>query len=262
MSEPNIDHLLKEWDEAERAGEIGKDCPDLSVLLSHVTEGRDLAEHHSHVTDCPRCQKRLDLIHGELAQAGRLRVLGVPVRRSMAWAGGALALAASIALVVVLLPEPTIDAQVAVFARFGYAWADDATMRGEGTSPSQLNDMTAGIPDWVAQVLSDEQVQAAIDKQKGDWAKVMHGLRAVQPPRLMFDQDGGLTIAPHIDKDSDLGQQLDVLVTRDRQTTERIVDAIIRLVPRASEENRPAIRTALDSWRAKNLFGQSVKGKE
>ena len=256
----SMDDLLKKWTEAERAGDIGRGCPELSVLFYHVTEGQHLGEHSDHVTACPRCRKRLDLIHREVAQARGLRVLGVPVRRPVRWAGGVLALAASIILVFALWPEPTPDAKVAIFAPFAYAWPDDATMRGEGTSPSQPADPTQGMPDWVVQVLSDEQVKAAIDEQRARSGKVMYELRTTG--RLMFDQDGGLTIAPDVDRDSEIGQRLDVLVTRDRQATERIVDALIRFVPEATRKNRSAVRRALNHWRATDLFGSRENNVE
>ena len=257
--QPNLDDLLQKWAEAERAGDIGQDCPDLSVLFYHATEGQHLGEHSDHVAACPRCRKRLDLIHRELAQARGLRVLGVPVPRPVRWAGGVLALAASIALVFALWPEPTPEDHVAVFAPFAYAPPDDATMRGEGVSTSQPDDATGGMPDWVAQVLADEQVKQAIDDQEGDRLRLRYELGT---GRLIFDPDRGLILAPDREKDSARDQVLEGLVTRDRQATDRIVDALIRLLPEASEKNRPAIRRALNDWRAVHDFGIQEKGYE
>ncbi len=254
--EPNMDDLLKKWAAAERAGELGKDCPELSVLFYHVTEGRHLDEHADHVAACPRCRKRLDLIRRELARLRGLRVLGVQVRRPVRWAAGFLALAASIALVFALWPEPSYEAPVAVFARFAYLRPDDATLRGGGTSTARPGDSIAGMPDWVRQVLADEQVKQALREQKSVSGKIRLELRY---ERLLFDQDLGLTVAPGVDRDSDHGRLLGDWVMRDRKATERIVDAIIQHLPGATETDRSAIRRALNDWRAAEDFGMRKK---
>ncbi|MEE9293917.1 MAG: hypothetical protein V3W34_02985, partial [Phycisphaerae bacterium] len=80
MPEPNLDELLRKWAEAEAAIDIGRDCPPLSILWYHQTEGQELAQHAEHVATCPRCQKRLDFIRTELAKAHGLRAVG-PDRR-------------------------------------------------------------------------------------------------------------------------------------------------------------------------------------
>jgi tetratricopeptide (TPR) repeat protein len=124
MAEPKLDDVLKAWAAAERERDPGKDCPAISLMWLHVTEGQPLGEHANHVAGCARCQRRLDVIRHELWQTERrpvgtgARVILARVPESMRFVAGAFArrrvrlgvigttaVAASIVLAVLLLPR-------------------------------------------------------------------------------------------------------------------------------------------------------------
>lgn len=255
MQDPDLDKLLRKWATAEADADATRDCPTLSILWYHESDGQDLGQHAEHVPDCPRCQKRLALIRTELAHTRGLRVVGGGRRAFIPTMLKVGAVAASIALVFTLWSTAdavSFDADIALFASSAYSIPDAGATRGHTATPSATVEPEL---DWVAQALSDESVQAAVTSQRETLGEILFELSAV---RLTFDAERGLAVAPTIDEPTARALGLFDFVTTDREATERIVDALVRTLPGASPDHRSALRRALYNWRMKNVFGQST----
>ena len=251
MPNPNLNDLLKRWAESEAATDAATDCPPISVLYYHETEDQDLGQYTDHVATCKRCQKRLTLIRTELTRARDVQPAVLRLSSAMRWGGGALALAASVALVFVLWPSANggpFDAQVAAFAN--YAYRSGLETRGDGTPSNQP--LAEAPEEWITEMLGTKQAHDALGDRFISDGLILGELRS---GGLVLDADGLPAVAPNIDVGTARGQDLADLIEEDRDATERMVDALVRALPEASEKDRTALRRALNRWRAKNVFG-------
>ena len=122
MSESELEQLIKDWYQGLGAeGEELRlaptaDCPPLTRLWRHVAEGHPLEEYADHVAECGRCRRVCEIIKREHARAAIAPpAAGRRAFRPMYAAGGLLAAAACIALLVISWPQPSFDTKIAAF---------------------------------------------------------------------------------------------------------------------------------------------------
>lgn len=274
MTEVDLERLIKAWYERQSPkGEMpstmpNPDCPPLALLWRHYAEGQALDEYEEHVGECGRCRRICEIIERERSrEVTPLERRPWTVRR-VAAVGAALAAAACIALVFVSWPgrSPdakiasrsgrTFDAEIAAFAeRADLLSETTVTLRGGGEDSPALD--RPREPDWIAQVLAEPDVKAAIVEGHPaiDEAKMVFELG--QGGGLQLDSDGRVVLAEGMDEPSAKRDGLTDLIERDNAACERIVDALMRHLPDVTEKDRPAVRRSLNRWRAKNVFGRS-----
>ncbi len=262
MSDEKLDALLRSWGEADFADDVGRDCPPLSVLWYHEADGRDLGDQADHVAGCGRCARRRGLIRAELARAKVPRVLRMPVRSPVRWGGGALALAASIALAFVLWPQaeqPSLEDQIAVLWRYGFAEDDNGASRGAestGVAPPLAGGVEPEVdamPEWVAGVRADPDVRSALEALSDNEVEILSASRAGE---ITLDPDTGLNLSPDFDAPTARTEGLLNWIERDRQTIDQVVEALLRHLPDASQSDRAAVRQAVNRRRATQVFGR------
>ena len=188
MSEDELDKLIRDWYHRkfqEDQYQIAADCPPLTALWRHVAEDASLAEYTEHVSQCPRCQRLLELIRrerrhhqddpdadvGNLSQSpttkgrnGHRRALDHPATgsqpgRSARFKLLGLAAAACLVVSLVLLWNHSENGQALgnVIQEMGY-----------------LRPLPSGL---AGKLISDpEQVQATLDEIAQDRAKLAHSL--------------------------------------------------------------------------------------
>ncbi len=283
MADPRLDNFLKQWAEHEALGDAGKDCPAVSVLWLHATQDQPLGEHEAHVQDCARCRKRLDLIHSELEASAPVlvgdtvtsqRAAGFPSGLSLrvedslrdlpgekiaptrrfpiVWLTGALAAAACLTLLVLNWQQESTDSerfapQIALL--FSAPDPQGAPIfRGPNDAPPTTPGDSGG---WLQALLDDEQAEEALSDLVFSGQILLQGQ---QTGRIVVI-DGRPTIAPHAGLAPAKRERLARQLKADDDACERIVDALIRHLPDATENDRADLRRALDRWRAKKVFG-------
>ena len=269
MSETDLEQLIADWyrrlgsDEAPLGLTPTAECPPLTLLWRHVAEGQSLEQHEHHVGQCERCRRLCEIIEREHERTSVPVALAArrTLRRVYA-AGGLLAAAACLALIFVGWPQPSFDAEVAAF--FEQAGGLVSPVRGEaetgrsGGHAGQLPEedgrsgqQTRHLP-WITTVLNEPAAQDALavhaETERTNLYELSRG-------HLLIDADGRLAIADGVHEDDVQGLGLTKLVEDDHAACQAIVDALVRHLPDAPERHRPALRRALDRWRAENVFG-------
>ncbi len=175
-----------------------------------------------------------------------------PYRFPIVWIAGGLAVAASLTLLVLIWPELTRDT-----GRFGSQIAmvfNAVDLHGSSQPRGAEGDRAfpaADQPEWLQSLRSDRAAAQAFSEH------------VLLEPTLFTEYSAGrlqlrdnrLHLAPKIDEQSFKGRQLIEWLKQDNELCEKIVDALIRHLPDASENNRAQIRSALDHWRANQVFG-------
>jgi hypothetical protein len=251
MADPRLDNLLKQCAEHEALGDPGKDCPAVSVLWLHATEDQPLGDHDAHVQDCARCRKRLELIHCEL-QLETVPTASRPTVFRLPMIAGALAAAACLTLLVLNWQLESTDSG-GFYGRVA-RYLDDAgsaarpILRGPNDAPTT----TPGDTDvWVQALRDDKQAEQALS-DRDYYEKIL--LQQREKGRIVVI-DGRPTIAPDAVMKPAKRETLTRQLEDDDDACERIVDALIRHLPDATENDRAELRRALDCWRAKRVFG-------
>ena len=237
MPNPNLNDLLKRWAESEAAADAATDCPRVSVLYYHETESEDLGQYTDHVATCKRCQKRLTLIRTELTRARGVQPAVLRLSSAMRWGGGALALAASVALVFVLWPSANggpFDAQVAAFAN--YAYRSGLQTRGAGTASNQP--LAEAPEEWITEMLGTKQAHDALGDRFIIDGLILGELRS---GGLVLDADGLPVVALNVDDATARTEGLTDLIEEDRDATERIVEIFHQSCRQASHCRSQAI---------------------
>ena len=270
MADPRLDDLLKQWAEHEALGDLGKDCPAVSVLWLHATQDQPFSEHDAHVQDCARCRKRLEMIHHELEASApvlasdtkvsqgaaglSLRDLrdlpgektAPPRRFPVLWLTGTLAAAACLTLLVL-----NWSVEPAGSRRFDVLVADYLDLTGSAATPifRGPNGVPTTMPrdseGWLQALLDDEQAEEALSDR--DFSELIL-LRHQEAGRIVI-VDGRPTIAPDTVLEPAKREALARQLRDDDDACARIVAVLIRHPPDASENNVEEARKDHDRGR-------------
>ncbi len=121
-------------------------------------------------------------------------------------------------------------------------------LRGQNDAPTTTPDVSDG---WLQALRDDEQAEQAVSDRVAGEAIL---LQERDKGRIAI-VDGRPTIAPDAVLKPAKRQRLTGQLKEDDDVCERIVDALIRHLPDASEHDRADLRRALDRWRATEVFG-------
>ena len=187
-------------------------------------------------------------------------------RRPIYAIGALLATAASVVLLVTTWPTQSLDADVAAFCSAAYedsaspvrgmaqprVTQPQVTQPREGGDKGQTPTGSEDKPEWLLAVLSDPVVQEALADQvvKGKYIGI-----EITRGRLRLDDKGRPVLVEGIDVSETRRKALNKLIEEDQAACKKIVDALIRHHPSATERDRARLRPTLDRWRAKHIFG-------
>ncbi len=259
MSDKDLQDLIREWyhgdasPEAERLLTPTPGCPPLPILWRHHAQGEPLGEYEQHVAACERCHRLGDIIVAKFHASG-LATRPKYIKRANPprgrWVVGLAACAACIGLVFLLSDDlgrdDALTAQAQIFWDIAFAGGPEA-VRGEATA----GEAVAEPPEWIARALADGELRQAID----DLDQLDGQLNLPLSEGDMLFREHRPVLAEQVDPQTRQGQNLVDLLRRYESACDKIVELLIRHLPDASENDRADLRKALDSWRAKEVFG-------
>lgn len=258
MTDTQLEQLIREWyrqglsDTEEGQLTASEACPPLTLLWRHVAEHRPLGEYDDHVADCDRCRRLTAIIEKERSRLEAMPAAAVAAgRRTLSRVGGLLALAACVAFVVVSWPQASFDGRIATLWK-NYDYQSSALSPDRGRDATTPGRQQPDQPEWVRALLADDEARRALDRQSRLGGRL---LLEITGQRIRVDPNGRLSIAPGLEEDVVGVLGLEDLIQEDNALTDRIVDALMRYIPGASDKDRPALERAFRHWRAENVFG-------
>lgn len=261
MTQADLEQLIKDW-YLSHGGEKGElrltatdNCPPLTRLWRYVAEDYPLEEYEEHVAQCERCRRLCEIMRREHTRAPAIASPVIRFRRGIYTAGGVLAAAACIALIIFNWPQPSFEPEGRVFAFAEHAFSSPSTVRGEpGEAPS------AGEPQppaWITAALAEPAVKEAVNVLVGTQPII---LLEIHEGRLRIDADGRVVISDTVDEATADTRDLTGLIERDQAACEKTIDALIEHLPGATEKDRARLMQSFNRWRAREVFASDESG--